>query len=229
MVNLCHSFTPWLLVKSNYKDLPSKNGLMNKDDIKKSLLRIAVIDKDVAKALNDFGYPEPRLSPAGFETFLNTIVSQQISTRAAATVWGRVSNLMSTIDAKALLDLPRQALREAGLSQRKVEYAQGLAEAIISGDFDPEALTTMDDLEAIGAITQLRGFGPWSAEIYLMFSLRRLDIFPADDLILLTSLQRLKKLPNRPTPKVARDMVLHWSPWRSAGSLFLWHYHHPIK
>ena len=127
---------------------------------------------------------------------------------------------MSTIEAKALLDLPVLALREAGLSQRKVEYAQGLAEAIIRGDFDPEALTKMGDVEAIEAITQLRGFGPWSAKIYLMLSLRRQDIFPADDLILLTSLQRLKNLPNRPTPKVARGMILHWSPWRSAGSLF---------
>jgi DNA-3-methyladenine glycosylase II len=199
---------------------------MNKDDIKKALLSIAGIDKDVAVALNDFGYPEPRLRPAGFETFLNTIVSQQISTKAAATVWGRVSNLMSTIEAKALLGLPGQALREAGLSQRKVEYAQGLAEAIIRGDFDPEALTKMGDVEAIEAITQLRGFGRWSAEIYLMFSLRRQDIFPADDLILLTSLQKLKNLPERPTPKKAREMIQHWSPWRSSGSLFLWHYHH---
>ena len=199
---------------------------MNKDNLKKALQGIAGVDKDVSEALNDFGYPAPRLRPAGFETFLNTIVSQQISTKAAATIWGRVSNLMSSIEAEALLELPGQALREAGLSQRKVEYAQGLAEAIIRGDFDPESLTEMSNVEAIDAITQLRGFGRWSAEIYLMFSLRRQDIFPADDLILLTSLQKLKNLPERPTPKKAREMIQHWSPWRSSGSLFLWHYHH---
>lgn len=198
---------------------------MNKDDIQKALQGIAAIDDDMAKALNDCGYPAPRLRPTGFETFLNTIVSQQVSTKAAATVWGRVTNLMSTIEAEALLDLPSQALRDAGLSKRKVDYAQGLAEAIISADFEPEALTKMGDAEAIAKITRLRGFGPWSAEIYLMFSLGRQDIFPADDLILLTSLQKLKNLPVRPTPKKARDMIQHWSPWRSSGSLFLWHYY----
>jgi len=87
----------------------------------------------------------------------------------------------------------------------------------------------MDDDTAIGAITQIRGFGRWSAEVYMMFSLQREDIFPADDLILLTSLQNLKTLPDRPTPKVARDLIQHWSPWLSTGSLFLWHYHHQSK
>tara|TARA_R110002111_G_scaffold104641_2_gene162606 strand:- start:1213 stop:1815 length:603 start_codon:yes stop_codon:yes gene_type:complete len=199
---------------------------MNNAHIKKALQGIAGVDKDVALALKSNSYPEPRIRPAGFETFLNTIVSQQISLKAAETIWGRVSNLMTEIDAENLLSVPDIALREAGLSQRKMEYAQGLANAIVQGTFDPEALASMTDQDAIEAITNLRGFGRWSAEIYLMFSLRRQDIFPADDLILLTSLQKLKNLPERPTPKKARDMVEHWSPWRSAGSLFLWHYHH---
>jgi len=199
---------------------------MNKPHIKKALQGIANIDKDVALALETMTYPEPRIRPAGFETFLNTIVSQQISLKAADTIWGRVCNLMTEVNAESLLTLPDIALREAGMSQRKMEYAQGMANAIVQGDFDPDRLSTMTDQDAIEAITNLRGFGRWSAEIYLMFSLRREDIFPADDLILLTSLQKLKNLPTRPTPKVARDMVAHWAPWRSAGSLFLWHYHH---
>jgi len=202
---------------------------MNKAHIKKALQGIAGIDEDVAKALKIVSYPEPRLRPAGFETFLNTIVSQQISTKAAATIWGRVSRLMPTIKAKALLALSDEALRGAGLSQRKMEYAQGLAQAIVNGDFKPDALSAMNEQDAIAAITQLRGFGRWSAEIYLMFSLRRQDIFPADDLILLTSLQNLKNLAERPTPKQARSIVQKWSPWRSTGSLFLWHYHHQNK
>jgi DNA-3-methyladenine glycosylase II len=117
------------------------------------------------------------------------------------------------------------ALREAGMSFRKIEYAKGLAEAIDSGKFDVEGLVSLEDSEAIAAITSLRGFGPWSAEIYLMFSLNRQDIFPADDLALLVALGRLKGLPAKPTPKVAREMVKHWSPWRSVGSLFLWRYY----
>jgi DNA-3-methyladenine glycosylase II len=199
---------------------------MQKAHIKQSLQALAKVDDDIALALRQCGYPEPRIRPAGFETFLNTIVSQQISTKAAATISLRVSNLMSRIDAKSLLALPDKTLREAGLSQRKMEYAQGLADAIVTGVFDPDALSDMSDDKAINAIMEIRGFGRWSAEIYLMFSLQREDVFPADDLILLTSLQKLKNLADRPTPKIARELTQSWSPCLSSASLFLWHYHH---
>ena len=86
-------------------------------------------------------------------------------------------------------------------------------------------LPVLEDQEAIKTITALRGFGVWSAEIYLMFSLQRRDIFPANDLALQVALQRLKGLDNRPKEKQVRELIRHWSPWRSAGSLFLWHYY----
>jgi DNA-3-methyladenine glycosylase II len=186
---------------------------------------IACIDADVASAVDSIGYPQPRIRPQGFETFFSTIVGQQISTESAAAIMQRVRDLLPRLDASSLLNLPEGALREAGLSTRKVEYAQGLANAILDGDFVPEDLQEMENKEAIRAITALRGLGVWSAEIYLMFSLQRDDIFPADDLALQVALQRLKGLAQRPTPKQAHALIEHWSPWRSAGSLFLWHYY----
>ena len=83
----------------------------------------------------------------------------------------------------------------------------------------------MDDPTAIKTITSLRGFGPWSAEIYLMFSLQRSDIFPAGDLALRIALQKLKGIDTTLDEKQARELVARWSPYRSAGSLFLWHYY----
>jgi len=186
---------------------------------------IARVDAEVARALGAIGYPQPRIRAQGFETFFSTMVSQQISTEAAAAIMQRVRKLLPRLDALSLLKLPEGVLREAGLSMRKVEYAQGLARAILDGDFVPGDLAAMENDEVIKAIMALRGFGVWSAEIYLMFSLRRKDIFPADDLALQVSLQRLKGLAQRPTPKQARALIEHWSPWRSAGSLFLWHYY----
>ncbi|MFV2033201.1 MAG: DNA-3-methyladenine glycosylase [Gammaproteobacteria bacterium] len=153
------------------------------------------------------------------------IVVQQISTAAAAAIMRRVRKLLPHMLASELLRLPPGALREAGLSNRKVEYSQRLAEAIVNGDLIPDVLASLDDKQAIETITALRGFGVWSAEIYLMFSLQRRDIFPADDLALQVALQRLKGLPQRPTAKQARTLIAHWSPWSSAGSLFLWHYY----
>jgi DNA-3-methyladenine glycosylase II len=186
---------------------------------------IAREDADVARALDQVGYPLPRCRPAGFETFLRVIVSQQISTSAANAIWGRVVDALPSVDANGLLDCNADKLRGAGLSARKVEYARGLAEAITCGELDPGGLDALEDEHAIEQITALRGFGRWSAEIYLMFSLGRGDIFPADDLALQVGLQRLKGLSDKPTPKRARELIEAWSPRRSAGSLFLWHYY----
>ena len=177
----------------------------------------------MAAALKTYGYPGFSLQKNGFETFLAVIVNQQLSSKVAAVILARVMALIPACNAPSLLELPDQALRDAGLSWRKVEYAKGLARAIVDGEFDPEALRGMDDEEAIQSITRLRGFGRWSAENFLIFSLGRPDIFPADDLILQLALQKLKRMRTRPTPAVARKKVAHWAPWRSAGSLFLWH------
>jgi DNA-3-methyladenine glycosylase II len=116
-------------------------------------------------------------------------------------------------------------LRGAGLSARKVEYVEGLARAIVDNSFEPSRLAEMGDQAAIESITSLRGFGTWSAEIYLMFSLQRVDIFPAGDLALRVALQKLKGFENRLNDREAREIVEAWSPYRSAASLFLWHYY----
>ncbi|MEH6824868.1 MAG: DNA-3-methyladenine glycosylase 2 family protein [Motiliproteus sp.] len=198
---------------------------MNEQDIDRGMKALALVDKDVERALEELGPPPPRPRTKGFETFLKTIVSQQISTEVARVIMQRVSALMPEITAEGLMSVNDQALRDAGLSWRKVEYAKGLAEAVHLGHFDVDGLDALSDKDAIEAITRLRGFGRWSAEIYLMFSLKRCDIFPADDLALQVSLGRLKGLADKPTPKQARDMVEHWAPWRSVGALFLWHYY----
>jgi DNA-3-methyladenine glycosylase II len=198
---------------------------LDQEQVIKSIDSIARVDAEVARAVGAIGYPQPRIRAQGFETFFSTIVSQQISTEAAAAIMQRVRKLLPRINTSSLLDLPENALREAGLSMRKVEYAKGLAQAILDGNFVPGDLPALKNDEAVRAITTLRGFGVWSAEIYLMFSLQRNDVFPADDLALQVALQRLKGLAQRPTPKQARALIEHWAPWRSAGSLFLWHYY----
>ena len=198
---------------------------MNAERIRIDLDQIARVDPDVNQALKQYGYPQPRVRPEGFGTLLSIVIGQQISTEAAAAVIQRVETLLPEITASKLLKLAPGALRAAGLSRRKVEYAEGLALAIVEGRLDLQALAQQADPEAIESITSLRGFGPWSAEIYLMFSLQRADIFPAADLALQVALQRLKGLQQRPDSKLARETIQHWSPWRSAGSLFLWHYY----
>ena len=184
------------------------------------------MDKDVAKALPTFGYPPPRIRPAGIETFFSIVVGQQLSTHAAAAIMKRANELLPELTPENILTKTDEELRSIGLSKQKIVYVKGMAQAILKGKFDPNALDNLDDKTAIETITALKGFGPWSAEIYCMFSLQRQDIFPSGDLALLIALQKLKGLDEKPTSKQAQDIIRHWSPWRSVGSLFLWHYYH---
>ncbi len=202
---------------------------MNKIQIKKNLLSIAQRDTELKHALDSYGYPEPRIQPAGFETFVVTIVNQQLSTKAAGAIMQRFRDLLINITPDNVLAKRKTTLRKAGLSERKVEYIRGLAKAIKHGHFNPDKLDSLDNANAINAITNLHGFGEWSAEIYLIFSLGRQDVFPSNDLALQIALQNLKQLDKKPTPKLARSLVEHWAPYRTAGSLFLWHYYNSEK
>ncbi len=196
--------------------------------IKKGLSALSKVDEDIAKAYKNIGPPEPRIRENNFASFLSIIIGQQISTKAAAAIMSRVVSTLPSLTASSILDTDGQLLRDAGLSWRKIEYAKGLALAVTTGELAIDELDAMSDQEVIDSITRLRGFGPWSAEIYLMFSLHRPDIFPADDLALLSALAHLKSLKERPTPKEARTLIEHWSPNKSVGALFLWHYYHQL-
>ena len=198
---------------------------MDQAKIKRHLNALAKLDPDLQRGLKIVRYPAPRIRVQGFETFLSTIVSQQISTEAAASIMRRVQALLPSMEAQDVLRLPAGALRAAGLSGRKVEYVEALARAIDENRFEIWRLAEMEDQAVIEAITALRGFGVWSAEIYLMFSLQRSDIFPAGDLAIRVGLQKLKRIDGKLGEKQAREMVESWAPYRSAGSLFLWHYY----
>lgn len=198
---------------------------MNESSLKRDLDALAERDPDVATGLGLVGYPAPRSGAHGFQTLLSIIVSQQISKEAAASIKQRVDALLPNRSAADLLALDDMTLKGAGLSRPKVAYARALAVEIAEGRFDVDALPEMSDDDAIAAITGLKGFGRWSAEIYCMFSLGRPDIFPAGDLALQEALRRLKGLPDRPRPAAARAITEPWSPWRSAASVFLWHYY----
>jgi DNA-3-methyladenine glycosylase II len=200
--------------------------LIDHDTIALGLRELSSADPQIAAAIARIGSPQPRVRPAGFETLMSTIISQQLSTESAQAIKRRVVALLQEeVTPERLLSESDASLRAAGLSFRKIEYIKGLAAAITEGRFTPAALHRLEDWEAVEALTQLRGFGRWSAEIYLMFSLGRKDIFPADDLALRIALGRLRQLPQKPTPAQARKLTEHWSPWRTVGSLFLWHYY----
>ena len=188
--------------------------------------RLAAIDQDVADAIEQIGYPIPRLRAQGFETLLRIMVSQQVSTRSAAAIWGRlVDTCCSEVTPERFAILDDDACRKIGLSGRKMIYGRGLAAAILDGTLDLNALTSLPEEEAIAELCKLKGFGRWSAEIYLLFALSRGDSWPADDLALQIGMQRLKGLEVRPDRKAMDALAEPWRPLRGCGAIFLWHFY----
>ncbi len=191
-----------------------------------ALDELALRDPDLASALARIGYPEPRVREPGFATLLRVIVAQQLSTASAAAIWRKLEAAThGMIGPESFLALDETTLRACGFSGPKIAYGQALATAVLDGSLSIDALPGMPEEDSIAALTALRGFGRWSAEIYLLFALGRADIFPADDLALQIGYQRLKALPGRPKPKALRELVEPWRPFRGAGAVFLWHYY----
>jgi DNA-3-methyladenine glycosylase II len=197
---------------------------LSADALAAGIDRLARVDADVARALERIGYPAPRQRQPGFATLLRIMVAQQLSTRSAAAIWARVEQAcLPLVTAESFLKLEEAAFRTIGFSRQKMAYGRSLAEAVASGALDLEALAALPEDEAIAAIAAQRGFGRWSAEIYLLFALGRADIFPADDLGLQIGMQRLKRLEARPNRKAMDQLAEPWRPLRGCGAIFLWH------
>lgn len=189
-----------------------------------ALDRLAARDPGLAAALARHGYPLPRRRAAGFATLLQIMVAQQVSTSSAAAIWRRLAAACgAAVTPAAFLALDDAACRRVGLSGRKVDYGRGLASAVLEQRLQLATLARLPDPEVVAAIASLRGFGHWSAEIYLLFALGRIDGWPAGDLALQIGMQRLRGLPARPDRPAMIALAEPWRPWRGAGALFLWH------
>lgn len=199
---------------------------LSKQVIKAGVEAIGAIEPKLAAAVAASGYPEPRIRPEGYETLLRTIVGQQVSVASAAAVWNKLeAHLGQGCPAETVIAADFDALRACGLSRQKQGYARSLAELIISGGLDLHALPA-DDEEAIALLTQVKGIGRWSAEIYLLFAQGRPDIWPAGDLAIQVGVGDFLGLDHRPTEKELRELAESWSPHRGAVAIFTWHHYH---
>ncbi len=156
---------------------------------------------------------------------VGAIVSQQLSTKAAATIFGRFLALFpggEIPDARAIATQSDAALRGVGLSGQKVGYLRDLCGRIADGRLQLDELDTLPDDDVIARLTSVRGFGRWTAEMFLMFRLHRPDVLPADDLGIVKAVQRLYRL--RKTPDAGRILKIGeaWRPYRSVASWYLW-------
>jgi DNA-3-methyladenine glycosylase II len=184
---------------------------LTSDQLKTALDAVAAIEPLYGKALVEAGYPEPRIRPRGYETLLRTIVGQQVSFKAAASIWGKLeAGLGDLTDPATILRSNEEELRSFGLSRQKQSYALSLAGLIDSGTLDLTALPA-DDEEAITLLTRAKGIGRWSAEIYLLFAEGRADIWPAGDLAVQIDVGQVMGWAERPSEKQVNQFRLNQS------------------
>jgi DNA-3-methyladenine glycosylase II len=159
-----------------------------------------------------------------YGALLRAIVGQQLSTKAARTIYGRVLELFdgSTPSPEQLLEVDQTDLRAAGLSGRKVEYIRDLASHVIAGELELERLDQLDDAEVIEEIVAVRGLGVWTAEMFLMFHLERPDVLSGGDLGIRKAVQIEYGLEEMPPPAKVLEIGEPWRPHRSLASLYLW-------
>ncbi len=189
---------------------------------------VAAIEPAFARALTATGYPEPRIRPRGYGTLMRTIVGQQVSVAAAASMWRKFELFAGEdLPPERILAAEFDTLRACGLSRQKQGCMRSLCELVVAGELDFEAMPA-DDEDAIAQLTRIKGIGRWSAEIYLLFAEGRGDIWPAGDLAVQAGLHKILGLEARPSEKQTRDLAEVWRPYRGAAAIFTWHcYNNP--
>ena len=179
-------------------------------------------DADLAGVVQRYGPPPLWSRPPGFATLVRIILEQQVSLASAQAAFNRLQNAAGELTLPAFLLFSDAELKSFGFSRQKARYCRLLAEDLARGALDLDRLEELEDAAVRGRLVELKGIGPWSADIYLLMALRRPDIWPRSDLALLIAVGRLKKLPAPPTPAEFEQIGEAWRPWRSVAARLAW-------
>lgn len=163
-----------------------------------------------------------------FSTLARSIVGQQISVKAADSVWARFVERVSAVEPQSILVAGRDGLQGCGLSQRKIEYLVDLADHFAQGRIQPERWTAMEDEAVIAELTDVRGIGRWTAEMFLIFNLLRPDVFPLDDIGLQRAVGDHYFSGEKPARKALAQFGERWAPWRTVATWYLWRSLDPV-
>lgn len=198
--------------------------LLDEEALPEALAHLAEACPRMASALERCGPPAIRRREEGFRGLLRILTGQQVSVAAGDAIFARLDKAGAAAP-EAILAMDEEALRGLGLSRPKARYAMAIAEALRSGAVCTERQRSLPVDAAIAELTQVKGVGPWTAEIYQMFCVGRRDLLPVGDLALREAAARLYDLAERPTEAEFAALGEPWAPWRSAAALLLWRYY----
>jgi DNA-3-methyladenine glycosylase II len=202
-------------------------------------LTVPLDEPALARAVRTLARAEPRFAhivkrhgppplwprEPGFQTLVLLMLEQQVSLAQGRAMYGRIANATGTVTPANVARLGESGLRALGVTRQKSAYLAALANRIERSDFDLDVLATLSDADADAALDALHGVGPWTAQCYLLFALRRSDVFPAADLALLEAVRQLWRLRERPSPEALAQRAQAWRPHRAVAARLLWHHY----
>lgn len=198
---------------------------MTSDETVAGITHLCAIDSVLAGIIERVGECGLRPDRDPFTALARAIVGQQVSIHAAAAIWSRfvlASGADGEVTPGSVAAADVDTIRAAGLSGAKVRYVRDLADKFLDGAIDSAGFESMDDDAIVEHLTQVKGVGRWTAEMFLIFSLGRPDVLPVDDLGLLTAVKRAYSLETRPAGTSVRERGEVWRPWRSLATWYLW-------
>lgn len=202
-----------------------RKTIETESDVALGVAELINADPRFGPILDVTGQPPLRRREAGFEALLRIITDQQISLSAGAAIWSRFAEKVGTINAMSLIKLSDDDLRATGQSGAKTKTMRAVASAILDGTLDLRRLEALDDEAAAAELMQVKGIGPWTADIYLLSCMGRSNVFPASDVALQTGAQLAFKLTIRPTAPELTAMAELWQPFRAIAARLLWSYY----
>lgn len=204
-------------------DFKSQITVLDDPTLVQAVDALTAIDPDLARSHAKHGPPPLWARPAGFATLVHIILEQQVSLASARAAYARLEQAIPGVLPEDLLRLDDATMKAIGFSRQKTAYARGLAQTLLGGDLDLGRLASLEDEAVRAELTRVKGIGTWTADIYLLEVLLRPDIWPGGDLALVTALQRVKGLPERPGAAQVEQIGAAWRPWRAVAARMLWH------
>ena len=183
---------------------------------------LAKVDPVLGKLIRKYPEADLKLRGDAFESLARAIVGQQISVKAAQSIWGRFEACVGVVKPANVVAKDEAALRGCGFSRQKIAYVKDLASRFHSGEVKPRRWKSMDDEAIIGELVAVKGIGRWTAEMFLMFSLARPNVLPIDDLGLQRAMERNYNHGRALTKDRMRRIGAPWAPWRTVGSWYMW-------
>lgn len=204
---------------------PSNLSTLSDETYLQAVTELTFKDADLAGVVEKWGIPPFWVHAPGFPGMVAAVLAQQVSLESAQATLTKLEKAIDSITPEDFLSLKSDTLRKIGFSRQKASYVHRIARGIMTGTIDFADLSSMNGNAARKFLMELRGVGPWTADTYLLFSLRRPDVWPSGDLALIKAVSALKKLSPSARSEEVNQIADNWKPLRSVAARILWHYY----